>query len=239
MHEPRVSAIVVAWGGGVVFVASLLWFLYSYAVRFDAAPPTAAASGPIVYDVLLFSLFAVHHSVLARTGVKRLVSQVVSPHLERSIYTWSASLLFIAVCTWWKPIPGVMYAVEGPGRLAAYAIQFAGVIMTIRASKALDVLDLAGVRAVLQADRPDGSRHVPLETGGLYGIVRHPVYLAWAVFVFATPVMTATRAVFAIVSTAYLAIAIPWEERSLIEIFGAEYEAYRKKVRWRMVPGIY
>ena len=51
--------------------------------------------------------------------------------------------------------------------------------------------------------------------------------------------MTATRALFASSSTAYLALAIPWEERSLLQTFGRDYEAYRRKVRWRMIPGIY
>jgi protein-S-isoprenylcysteine O-methyltransferase Ste14 len=57
--------------------------------------------------------------------------------------------------------------------------------------------------------------------------------------VFGTPVMTGTRAAFAIISTLYIAIAIPFEERSLVERFGRDYEQYQRKVRWRVVPGIY
>jgi protein-S-isoprenylcysteine O-methyltransferase Ste14 len=41
------------------------------------------------------------------------------------------------------------------------------------------------------------------------------------------------------VSTAYVALAIPWEERSLLDTFGPAYESYRREVRWRMIPGIY
>ena len=51
--------------------------------------------------------------------------------------------------------------------------------------------------------------------------------------------MTLTRFTFAVVSTAYLALAIPFEERSLIETFGNEYRDYQRKVRWRMIPGLY
>jgi protein-S-isoprenylcysteine O-methyltransferase Ste14 len=80
---------------------------------------------------------------------------------------------------------------------------------------------------------------VPLETRGLYGFVRHPLYFGWALFVFAAPDMTLTRFSFAVISTAYLAAAIPFEERSLGRIFGSQYEAYKKRVRWRMLPGIY
>ena len=59
------------------------------------------------------------------------------------------------------------------------------------------------------------------------------------VLVFGSPVMTATRFAFAVISTLYLAIAIPWEERDLLKTFGGEYEAYRRRVRWRMIPFVY
>ena len=56
---------------------------------------------------------------------------------------------------------------------------------------------------------------------------------------FATPAMTGTRLSFAAISTAYLVAAVPFEERSLAETFGAEYRAYQARVRWRMIPGVY
>ena len=140
---------------------------------------------------------------------------------------------------WWQVVPGVFYELDGLWRLMAYVIQLLGLILTIHASRVLDVLDLAGVRPVLMAARGAAPRHVALETGGVYGFVRHPLYLGWVLFVFGTPVMTATRATFAVVSTVYLVIAVPWEERSLLDVFGARYEAYRKRVRWRIVPWVY
>jgi protein-S-isoprenylcysteine O-methyltransferase Ste14 len=51
--------------------------------------------------------------------------------------------------------------------------------------------------------------------------------------------MTGTRFVFATISTLYLALAIPLEERSLRGQFGSAYAAYASKVKWKMVPGIY
>ena len=73
----------------------------------------------------------------------------------------------------------------------------------------------------------------------MYGFVRHPVYFAWVLLVCGAPSMTATRATFALVSALYLALAIPWEERSLTETFGARYEEYKRRVRWRMIPFLY
>ena len=51
--------------------------------------------------------------------------------------------------------------------------------------------------------------------------------------------MTGTRLSFAVISTTYLMLAIPFEERSLVEVFGEEYVQYQRTVRWRMIPGIY
>ena len=80
---------------------------------------------------------------------------------------------------------------------------------------------------------------MPLVTTGLYGFVRHPLYFAWTLVVFAAPHMTLTRFTFAAVSTAYLAIAIPFEERALVRRFGAQYSDYQRAVKWRMIPGLY
>ena len=155
------------------------------------------------------------------------------------VYTWAASLLFILVCSVWQAVPGTLYVLHGFWRALGYVVQLAGLVLTIRSSAALDVLDLAGVRQVQRASLGTPPRHVGLETTGLYGFVRHPLYFAWALMVFASPDMTATRATFAIVTTLYLAIAIPWEERSLVQIFGRDYEVYCQQVRWRMFPGVY
>lgn len=248
MPDHRPTAFAIAWAGTAAFAASLLWFLYAYQVRFgDPGAATASAvprsgdsaAGAVLVNLLLFTLFAVHHSVLARTGAKRVVHAIVPPELERSLYTWVASLLFAAVCWWWRPVPGTLYRLDGIARVLAYGLQLAGLALTIQASRRLDVLDLSGVRAVQRAAHAAPPRHVPLETGGLYGVVRHPLYFAWALLVFAAPDMTATRFTFAAISTLYLALAIPLEERALLETFGPAYEDYRRRVRSRMIPGLY
>jgi protein-S-isoprenylcysteine O-methyltransferase Ste14 len=234
VSPPSAAVYLFAWGGAVLFVVSLTFFLYAYLVRFGAASGGGGFRAAAI-DLAFFSAFALHHSAFARASLKEWVRSTAPPVVERSLYTWIASLLFIAVCWWWQPVGGVFYTLDAPWRWLAAAVQLAGLVVTVSGARALDVLDLAGVRQVLQAR----TAHVPLTTSGVYRVVRHPLYFGWALFVFATFDMTATRAVFAVVSTGYLAVAIPWEERSLVATFGADYEAYRRKVRWRMIPGLY
>ena len=231
--------LAVASGGGLLFAVSLGYFLYSYQFRYGVPAPDGRWLAPAAADVLLFSAFAMHHSACARTPFKAWVQRWSPPVLERSIYTWIASLIFIWVCWLWQPVPGVLYRFEEPWRWLGYTAQAAGIVITFLGSRALDVLDLAGVRAVLRARAGTDPARVRLSTSGVFAIVRHPLYFGWTLVVCGAPDMTATRAVFALVSSAYVAIAISWEERGLVERFGAQYEAYRRRVRWKMLPGIY
>ena len=232
-----VAASLVAWSGAALFACSLGYFVYAYVDRFGEAAESTAVWPPVLFDLTLFTAFAAHHSLFARIGLRRLMERLAGG-LERSVYTWISSALFLLVCYAWRPIPGDLYRLEGPPRLIALAVQAAGVVLTALGSRALDVFDLAGVRQA--AGMAAGNRRAPvLVTSGAFRLVRHPLYLGWALFVFGAPHMSATRAVFAAVSTLYLAIAIPWEERGLEARFGPDYDAYRARVRWRMIPGLY
>lgn len=237
--------LVLAWLGAAAFVASLAFFLFSYFFTFGAAFPSSAAGragamAPVLIDLALFTLFALHHSVFARTRFKSIVNARLTPAFERTFYTWVASVLFIAVCWFWRPVPGVLYVLAPPWHWLGVAAQVAGIVLTFLGARSLDSLELAGVRQVMRAHQPaDNPARVELQTGGVYALVRHPLYFGWALLVFGAPQMTATRFTFAVVSTLYLAIAIPFEERGLMQVFGARYAAYRTQVRWRMLPGLY
>ena len=73
----------IAWGGALVFLASLLWAAYAYLFRFDAQPVRGSVLVPVTWDVCLFSLFALHHSLLARSGAKAFIQRLVGRSLER------------------------------------------------------------------------------------------------------------------------------------------------------------
>jgi methanethiol S-methyltransferase len=232
-------ALPFAWCGALAFVASLSFFLYSYLVRFGRPVDGDGFGRALIFNVAIFTMFALHHSLFARAGVKAWMRRVVHPSIERSVYTWIASLLFIGVCWIWQFVPGIAYRLGPPASWFGYGAQVTGLLLMFQGSRRLDVLDLAGVRPVLRARSAAEPGHIPLQTTGVFGVVRHPLYLGWALFVLGAPTMTATRLVFAVVSTLYVAVAIPWEERGLLGEFGERYEHYTRQVRWRMIPGLY
>ena len=236
---PDRSAIhtLVATAGGLLFAGSLAYFGWQYLHGFDAAPLPDARPGPaIAVDVLLFSLFALHHSLFARTGLKATVTRTVPASLERSVYVWIASLLFIGVCAWWQPVAGEAWHLTGWAAGLCLAVQAAGGVFTLVAARHLDMLELAGVQQALHLPP---RRRSGLDDYGPYGLVRHPIYFAWLLLVWPAPIMNGTRLVFAAISTIYLLVAIPYEERDLRRHFGAAYDTYSARVRWKLVPGIW
>jgi protein-S-isoprenylcysteine O-methyltransferase Ste14 len=200
----------------------------------------------LIINVLLFGLFAAHHSLLARSGAKIVLTRWLSPALERSTYVWVASLLFALVSLAWQPLPGVAWHIDGWLAWPPGAIQLGGVLLTLRAAAAIDPRELAGLRQAWRYGTPDGASPgvmdeapVAFTVRGAYGLVRHPIYLGWFMMVWPSPHMTWGRVAFAAISSAYLLVAIPWEERSLEAQHGDGYRRYRAQVRWRVLPGLY
>lgn len=222
------------WAGGILFVGSLAVCADAYLVRW-AIPHDLdwTASG---FDAIVFTVFALHHSLFARTPAKDALSRLVPGRLLRSVYVWIASLLLVAVCVLWKPIGGVVYHHTGWIAVVHGVVQALGVLIVAQSVRAIDALELAGIRS--QSDA------TPRQVGGLqvtgpYRLVRHPLYLGWILMVFGAALVTGDRLAFAVITTLYLALAIPWEERSLRAAFGSDYDRYMRHVRWRMIPFIY
>jgi protein-S-isoprenylcysteine O-methyltransferase Ste14 len=224
-----VASRAFVWTGGALFVAALAWCAWWY-LLIAGRPRPYHGVAPIAVDALLFSAFALHHSVFASGAVKQRLERVAGT-VTRSLYVYAASGLLILVCAAWQPIGGDLYRASRAIAPAHIAGQLAGLWVIARAVARIDPLELAGIRQAA----PSGS----LQTSGPYRWVRHPLYLGWTIVVFATPHLTGDRLAFAVVSTAYLMIAVPWEERSLVRALGDEYVGYQRAVRWRMIPFIY
>ncbi len=224
-----------AWAGALLFLLSLLSFglIYGWRLRLPSPGPLSAGWRDALGNVVLFTIFALHHSIMARTGAKAWITRFVPPSLERAVYVWIASLLFLAACWLWQPLPGIVWETGGVVSWILFAMQMCGVALTLRAARIVGVWELAGIR------QPDLTKPVTFTAAGPFGIVRHPIYLGWIVIVFAIPVMTTSRLLFAVVSTAYLVAAIPLEEASLVEAFGERYRAYQRQMKWRLIPGIW
>jgi methanethiol S-methyltransferase len=232
--------IVIAWAGAAVFALSLLYFVFRYTFTFGVPSNEGSAAPAIAVNVVLFTVFALHHSLFARAGLRAWAARVFQQDMERSAYVWLASVLFVAVCGFWQPVPGVAWDASGPVRWLLLAVQLAGVWLTLRSAAILDFRELAGIPAA--ADGAGGAGKAgarEFSLAGPYGWVRHPIYTGWFLMIWAAVPMTNTRLVFAAISCAYLLLAIPFEERSLRQASSGSYERYSSVVPWRLIPRIY
>jgi protein-S-isoprenylcysteine O-methyltransferase Ste14 len=247
------SARTFAWAGAGAFVLSLSYFLYSSWIVFGRVVDGQSDASAVVWNTALFSAFALHHSVFAREPIRRRLT-LRFPHLERSIYVWVASVLFIVVCWQWRPVGGVLWDLNGLARLAATVVHAGGILLSVYSAALIDVFELAGLKLNAQRPMPNAqprptpdSQRLPtpnaqpeeFKTTGPYGWVRHPIYLGWFLLVFAVGTMTMTRFVFAVVSCAYIVVAIPFEERSIRASSEGAYERYMRRVPRKLVPGLY
>ena len=226
------------------YAAFFAVFLYAIAFVGDLglAPKTidSGERGPIalalLVDLGLLSLFALQHSVMARPGFKRVWTRIVPEPAERPTYVLLSSLALAVLFAFWQPIGPVVWAVQG--ELAAHAIlalYFAGWAMLLYSTALIDHFDLFGLRQAWLAFRGQPYTAHPFKTPGLYKHLRHPIYLSWAIIFWAAPVMTAGRLFFAVVSTAYMLVAVLFEERDLVRQFGDAYRRYQESTP-RYVP---
>jgi hypothetical protein len=261
VHDPgraaSPTARLFAWMGAGVFVLSLSYFVYSYWTVFGMRTEGPLRTRVLVWNILLFSVFALHHTVFARERIRHAVTQALGP-LERSFYVWVASILFIAVCKLWQPLPGTVWEAGALVSAFLFVLQIGGIVFSVVSAAAIDVWELAGVRQ-LDSQRPTSNaqplptpntqappttngqtpREFEFKTTGPYGLVRHPIYLGWFLIVFCVGTMTMTRFVFAVVSCVYILLAIPFEERSLRQSTNGAYDRYMRQVPRKLVPGLY
>jgi protein-S-isoprenylcysteine O-methyltransferase Ste14 len=212
-------------------------FLYAIGFIGNIAVPRSIDSAPqgllwqaLIINTVLLALFAIQHSVMARPAFKRWWTRIIPEPAERSTYTLFASLLLIALFAFWQPIGGVIWDVQDPvGRAVLYGAYAFGWTLVLVTTFLINHFDLFGLRQVWLYLR--GKAYTPLRfvTPGPYRMVRHPIYVGWLFAFWATPTMTAAHLFFAVVTTAYILIAIRLEERDLVQMH-PEYRGYRKQV---------
>jgi len=224
----------------LLFLATYAW-MAGFAGNF-IVPVTldGPATGPlwlaIVVNLALITLFGVQHSVMARPAFKRWWTRLIPEPIERSTYVLASCICLIALMLFWRPVGGVIWDVQSMlGRAVFWAMFAAGWLGVPGVSLLINHFDLFGLRQSWLAFKREGYRHLPFRTPLVYRFVRHPLYVAWFLAFWGTPTMTVTHLIFAVGLSVYILIAIPFEERNLIEHHGEAYKRYREQVP-AMIP---
>src|SRR5215475_5835527 len=115
------------------------------------------------------------------------------------------------------------------GQILLYALYATGWLTVLVTTFLINHFDLFGLRQVWLHLRGIPYTPLPFRTPGPYRFVRYPLYVGWLLVFWSAPLMTLAHLVFAIAATAYIRLAIQFEERDLIR-FHAEYAGYRRRV---------
>ncbi len=222
--------------GVACYLVFLAVFLYMIGFVGDLFAPKSIDSGPggstlvsFVVDAILLALFAVHHSVAARTSFKKRLSRIIPDSIERSTYVLISSILLAILFGLWRAIPVVIWKTTNViGVVTLWGIFFGGWFIVLSTTFMIDHFDLFGLRQVYLYAA--GREYAPVEfkTPGLYRRIRHPIMLGFLMAFWAAPTMTLGRLLFAALMTAYVLIALRLEERDLVGFYGESYEAYKR-----------
>lgn len=223
-----------------IIAYSVFFATFLYAIGFVAGllvPKTidSGAAGPAmeaaIVNLLLLSLFAVQHSVMARRQFKEWWTQFVPKSVERSTYVLFSSLALALLLWQWRPIPTVVWEIDDPQiAMAVTGISMLGFLIALTSTFLINHFELFGLHQV--ANNLTG-RSMPaprFRTPLYYKFVRHPLYLGFIIAFWAAPTMTIGHLLFAAVTTAYIFVGILLEERDLVDLFGDDYRRYRERV---------
>ena len=234
----RTTKFIAFLYGVVAYFAFFGTVLYAIGFTMGLLVPKTIDSGAassteeaLAVNLLLMSLFAVQHSVMARKPFKQWWTQYVPKAVERSTYVLFASLTLILLFWQWRPMPAIVWQIGNPTVGAAIStLSLIGWVIVFSSTFLINHFELFGLHQV--ANNLTG-RAMPtprFRTPLYYNFVRHPIYLGFIIAFWATPTMTVGHLLFAAVTTAYIFVGILLEERDLVDLFGDDYRRYRDRV---------
>ena len=231
------SRVMFLLYGVASYAIALAAFLYSMGFIVGFQTPTMLDGVPdrpigqaLLIDLALLAAFALQHSIMARPAFKAWCTRIVPTAAERSTYVLASSIAFGALCFWWAPIGGVVWdAPPGLLRNGIIALYVFGWALLLFTTFLIDHFDLFGLTQVWRYFTRQTYRAPQFHTPSLYRVVRHPLYIGWLTIFWAAPTMTVAHLVFALITTAYILVAIRFEERDLVDHFGDRYLAYRER----------
>jgi len=235
-HRSPAAALILGYAAAVyVFFLAVLVYAVGFFIGFGVPKGIdqgAHLAWPLAVgaDAGLLLLFAVQHTVMARSWFKRRWTRVVPLPAERATYVLAASLVLALVFWLWQPVRGTVWDLSGPAAAVLLAVYAAGWAVALSSTFIISHTDLFGLRQAWLPVRGVAYRPVAFTQRSLYRVVRHPLMTGFVIIFWATPAMSAGHLLFAAAATGYILVGIAFEERDLRQQLGEAYRAYAARV---------
>lgn len=231
----KAASILFAVIAYAIFFATFL-YLIAFVGNLPFAPvtvdrgPGGSLAAALIINVALIALFGLQHSVMARQGFKNVWTRIIPKQAERSVYVLTASAALIVLFAFWRPIPGSLWNVEGAGELLLWGLFALGWLIVLLSTFLINHFELFGLQQAWLHSRGRKAAPPQFRQPLFYKLVRHPLYTGFFIAFWATPVMSYGHLLLALGMSAYMLVAIGYEERDLVGLFGKDYEDYRQRV---------
>jgi len=185
----------------------------------------------LLVNLGMLGAFALQHNIMARAWFKARWTRIVHPAIERSTYVLATLVLLNCMFVFWRPIPTVVWELDGATAAVLTALSWLGFGVVLLASFAIDHFGLFGLGQVVQHYRGVEPAPARFQESSLYRFTRHPLYLGFFMALWCTPLMTAGHLLFAGVITIWALLSVRFlEEKDLVLEHGEEYRAYQQRV---------
>lgn len=191
----------------------------------------------LLINVLLMSVFALQHSVMARPAFKKVWTKIVPKPVERSTYVLLASGTLILLFSFWIPIPAHVWTISGSLQGVVTLMYFLAFAFVVGSIVMIDHLDLLGLRQVIDNLSEKPRKVVQFVVRGPFILCRHPIMLGLLIAVWAVTSMTVGHLLFSVMTTVYILVALIFEEKDLVAEFGESYRQYQRTTPKLMPTG--
>ena len=232
----RIFALIY---GLIAYIIFLGTFLYAIGFVGNIIVPKSIDSGAqlaagwaIAINLLVLSLFALQHTVMARPAFKRVWVKIIPQAVERSTYILMTNLALIVMYVFWQPMTTTVWNAEGSFLAPVLITLFwFGWLIVLTSTFMIDHFDLFGLKQVYSKLKGLVAASPSFRKIGFYRLVRHPIMTGFIIAFWATPVMTTGHLLFSLVTTAYIFIAVlHFEEKDLVAEMGEDYVKYKSEV---------
>jgi protein-S-isoprenylcysteine O-methyltransferase Ste14 len=217
-----------------IFAAAVLAMVVGMFHGMGAGLGTVPWPWAALANAALVMQFPLAHSFLLSAPGERLLARLAPrPHgatLSTTSYAIVASVQLLALFALWTPSGITWWRAEGVALWIACAAYGASWILLAKASfdAGAEVQSGAlGWMSLMAAARP---AFPGMPTRGLFSLVRHPIYVAFALTLWTVPAWTPDQLALALALTAYCLLAPMLKERRLAARHGEEFARYRARV---------